>query len=49
MGSENSRQKNFQRTDTRNELKMAGYDIVESSKQLENYYLNSYKKTVGEE
>lgn len=41
--------KNFQRTDTRNELKMAGYDIVESSKQLENYYLNSYKKTVGEE
>ena len=41
--------KNFQRTDTRNELKMAGYDIVESSKQLENYYLNSYKNTVGEE
>ena len=41
--------KHFERHDTRNELTLSGYDIVESSRQLENYYLNSYKQALGKQ
>lgn len=41
--------KHFDRHDTRNELTLSGYDIVESSRQLENYYLDSYKQALGKE
>lgn len=39
----------IQRRDTYEDIKNAGFDIVENAKWLENFYLDMYKKAVGEE
>ena len=37
------------RRDTYEEIKQSGFDIVENAKWLENFYINLYKKALGEE
>lgn len=37
------------RRDTYEEIKESGFDIVENAKWLENFYINLYKKAIGEE
>ena len=37
------------RRDTYEEIKQSGFDIVENAKWLENFYIELYKKALGEE
>ena len=37
------------RKDTYEEIKQSGFDIVENAKWLENFYIELYKKALGEE
>ena len=39
----------IQRRDTYEDIKNAGFDIIENAKWLENFYLDMYKKAIGEE
>lgn len=39
----------IERRDTYEDIKNSGFDIVENAKWLENFYLDMYKKAVGEE
>lgn len=43
------KKKSYNKHDTSEELKISGYDIFDSSKQLEEFYINSYMKALGEE
>lgn len=43
------KKKSYNKHDTSEEIKISGYDIFDSSRQLEQFYINSYMKTLGEE
>lgn len=43
------KKKSYNKHDTSEEIKVSGYDIFDSSRQLEQFYINSYIKALGEE